>query len=295
MDNVDLRLLKLFDEIYTQRSVSKASRRLGLTQPAVSIALSKLRKRFGDPLFVTTPRGMEPTTQAVAMIDTIRQAVAVLEAITHFKYSFDPATSQRLFRLAMTDVGQITVLPSLLNRLKAVAPALRVEVTNIDDHTTALLEAGEADLVLGFLPQLQERFFQQSMFEEHFVCLARKGHPRVREQLTREHFERELHVHVTSSGTGHLIVDKNLDRLGVKREVAVRIPNFLGLATVIGHTDYLCTLPARAGEVMARSGEVVCWPCPVDIERYRVCMHWHERQSHDPGNAWMREMVRNAL
>ncbi len=289
--NIDLRLLLLFDEIYKTGNLSRAADRLSLTQPAVSLALGRLRRHFNDPLFVRTPDGMEPTLHANGLIELVRSSISMLQATIDFKLDFAPEKSDRLFRLCMTDVGQTVLLPGLLNALRGTAPGVRVDVTNITDKTSRALEAGDIDLAVGFMPRIESRFYQQVLFDEEFVCLARRDHPRIKRELTLKRYESELHVLVSSSGTGHLVVDSSIREQNVQRKVGVQIPNFIGLATVIGATDYLCTLPRKAGEIMARGSEVNVWKPPFAIPTYQVKQHWHERQARDPGHIWLRNVI----
>ncbi|MDB5967105.1 MAG: nahR1 [Polaromonas sp.] len=291
LTNIDLRLLLLFDEVYKTGNLSRAAEKLSLTQPAVSIALGRLRRHFDDPLFVRTSQGMAPTPYADGLISLVRAGIGTLQATIGFRLEFVPETSTRLFRICMTDVGQIVLLPGLLNSLRRQAPGVRMEVTSINEHTSRALEAGDTDLAVGFMPHIDDAFYQQVLFEEEFVCLARHGHPRVGKQLSLARYESELHVVVTTSGTGHLVVDQSIADQGVRRQVGVRIPNFLGLATVIGATDYLCTLPRRAGEIMAVASRVRVLAPPFHIPTYRVRQHWHERQARDPGHMWLRNVV----
>lgn len=291
MSQIDLPALRVFHEIISTGSLSRSAQRLGVTQPAISIALGKLRRHFDDQLFVRVGNGMVPTPQAVAMHDKVKAAIAAMESALTFRVEFDAATTDRVFRISMTDVGQIVLLPDLLDRVAVSAPHAQVEVSNITDRTPQLLEAGEIDLVVGFTPNFPDGFYQQALFRERFACLCRRGHPRIARLPTLEEFQAERHVVVITSGTGHLIIDRHIEQLGLRREVAVRIPNFLGLATVIGQTDYLCTLPRRAADIMARSGEVSAWDVPFDLPEYVVHQHWHERQLRDPGSRWLRESI----
>ncbi|MES2399440.1 MAG: LysR family transcriptional regulator [Pseudomonadota bacterium] len=291
MDNIDLRLLVLFDEIYKASSLSKAADRIGLSQPGVSLALERLRKHFNDKLFVRTTNGMEPTLHAKALLPIVRQGIAALQATMAFRFQFVPEDSDRTFHISMTDVGQIVLLPSLLNQLRLLAPNVKIEVSTINKDVPKALESGDLDLAVGFVPQLQNFFYQQVLFEEKFVCLARKAHPRIKDSITLRQYERELHVVVTTSGTGHLVIDKTIDKLEVHRKVGVHIPNFIGLSTIIGATDYICTLPFRAGEIMAHHGEVKLLKVPFEVPSYVVKQHWHERQAQDPGNRWLRQVI----
>jgi DNA-binding transcriptional LysR family regulator len=289
MDNIDLRLLLLFDEVFKTNSLSKAAERLEMTQPGASLALGRLRHHFGDTLFVRTSKGMESTPLAQAIIPTVRTAIAALQATMSHRLRFEPADTDRTFRISMTDVGQIVMLPSLLNRLSELAPHAHVEVTTIDKQIHKALEAAELDLAIGFVTYLEDQFFQQLLFEDEFACLVRIGHPRIATEITRRQYELESHVVVATSGTGHQMLDKTLEKLKVRRRVSVQIPSFLGLATIIGATDYLCTLPRRAGELMAARGGVKLLALPFKVPPYPVKQHWHARQAQDPGHQWLRQ------
>lgn len=291
MDNIDLNSLRLFNEIFETGSLSRTADRMGLTQPAISIALGRLRRHFDDALFVRVGNTMKATPQAEGLIEGVRGAIAALEATLVYRSKFEPISTDRTFRLAMTDIGQIVLLPRLLDELTIVAPAAHIEVSNISERTPQQLEAGELDVAVGFVPQLSAGFFMQALFKERFACLARSDHPRIHAAPTLEQFRSESHVVVTTSGTGHLIVDKTLEERKIQRKVAVRIPNFLGLATIVGSTNYMCTLPRRAALIMAQSGAVSAWPTPFELPEYTVKQHWHERQARDPGNRWLRELL----
>ena len=291
MLNIDLHSLRVLDEIYKTGSLSRTAVHLGLTQPAISISLTKLRRHFDDALFVRVGNVMKPTPQAEGLMDNVRAALAALESTLAYRLDFDPATTDRTFRIAMTDIGQIVILPAMLDVLKREAPFARLQVSNVSDRTPQSLEAGELDLALGFIPQIPEAFFQQALFRERFACLCRVDHPRVAGPPTLAQFEQESHVLIETSGTGHLIIERTLEGLRIDRRIAVTIPNFLGLATIVGHTDYLCTLPRKAALIMARGGEVAAHDLPFDLPDYTVRQHWHERQARDPGNRWLRSVM----
>lgn len=293
LTNLDLRLLQLFDAIHRLKNLSRAAESMGLTQPAVSLALGKLRAHFDDPLFVRTARGMEPTACAAALHDLIRVSINALQATLDFQLDFKPQESTRSFGICMTDVGQIVLLPGLLNVLRTQAPGVRVDVTSITEDTPRALESGDLDLAVGFMPNIDGRFYQQVLFDEEFACLARNDHPRIGRRLSLRQFQQEQHVVVKTSGTGHLVVDKAIQAFGLRRRIAVQIPNFIGVATVVGATDYLCTLPQRAARILARSPGVSEYTLPFKVPAYQVKQHWHERQHHDPSHAWLRSLVVN--
>ncbi|MBS0511934.1 MAG: LysR family transcriptional regulator [Proteobacteria bacterium] len=295
MHSLDTRLLQIFDEIYKTRSVSRAAEQLGLGQPVVSIALGKLRQHFGDPLFVRTSSGMDPTPLGEELVRPIRNAIDALQAALGYRTAFDPRTVQRMFRIAMTDISQIVLLPGLWTRLHQLAPGVTVDVANLSLETAHMLESGEVDLALGFMPQLDAGFYQHTLFAQRYVCLASVDHPRIQGELTLERFQAEEHAMVISSGTGHGYLERELARQGVTRKVVLRVPNFLGVAFVVEHTDLVVTIPARLGDMLSRHGRFRIYPTPFAQPGYSVKQFWHERFHHDPGNRWLRGLIRELL
>lgn len=284
---LDANLLQLFELIYDTRSVTRAAEQLGLAQPTVSIWLAKLRRQLNDPLFVRTPSGMLPTPEADTLIGTVRQALESLRYLAQRETKFDPATSERRFHICMTDASHITLLPQLLAHVRPVAPGVRLGAERIDDHTAQRLESGEADLALGLIPELGAGFYQQSLFNQDWVCLANAGHPRIGETLSRERYAQEGHIAIVS-GTGHHLLDASLERLHVKRRVVLELPGFLGLTAIVSTTDLLVTLPRHIGETLAGIGGLRVFPCPIPIPGFTVKQHWHSRYHNDPGNRWLR-------
>ncbi|XAH23544.1 LysR family transcriptional regulator [Xylophilus sp. GW821-FHT01B05] len=288
---MDLKLLTIFDEVYKTRSVSRAGENLGMPQSSISIALARLRRHFGDPLFVRTSDGMQPTPHAIALVAPIRQALELLRGITRQQALFDPASAQRCFRICMTDITHLALLPSLINRLGEIAPAINVEITHISAQTPKMLESGEADLAVGFMPQLEAGFYQQKLFEQHFSCVVRQDHPRVRARLTQNMFKRESHVIVTAVGTGHNLVEEELERIGVRRNVTLRLPNFLGIGALVSNTDLIVTVPHRVAETLRRIAAVKVLPPPFDLPGFPIKQHWHDRYQQDPANRWLRSVI----
>jgi len=295
MDSIDIRLLAVFDEIYKTRSVTAAAEALGLGQPAVSVALSKLRHHFGDPLFVRTSSGMEPTPFSEGLVRPVRAVLDALEQVLGHRSEFDPASSDRSFRICMTDISQLALLPKLWKRLRATAPGVRIEVSPLSADTARMLESGEADLALGFIPQLEAGFYQQLLFRQNFVCMVAADHPRITDALSLAQFEAEDHAVISSSGSAPAIVEREITRQRIKRRVALKIPNFLGAAFVIEHTDLLVTIPQRLGDVLQGRGAFRIFPVPFELPQYEVKQHWHERYHQDEGNRWLRGVVSELL
>jgi DNA-binding transcriptional LysR family regulator len=283
--------LTIIDELYRTRSVSQTAENIGLNQPAVSMSLARLRRHFNDPLFVNTSHGMEPTAHATEIIAGLRQAYALLRSAIEHREVFEPATSNRTFRIAATDIGQVVILPTLMKRLREIAPQVTVDFSNLTEGSPGRLESGEVDVALGFIPPLKTGFHRQKLFTERFVCVVRSGHPRIRKTLAVDAFQRELHLIVTTSGTGHSMLEKTLEANGIRRRVGLRVPNFLGLATLLSATDLLATVPERLAEVVAGLTKVRVFPPPFEIPPYFVMQYWHARSDKDQGNRWLRALV----
>ena len=284
---LDVNLLQLFELIYSSRSVTRAAEHLGLAQPTVSIWLAKLRKQLNDPLFVRTPSGMLPTPEADALIGTVRQALESLRYLAQREARFDPATSDRRFRICMTDASHITLLPQLLAHVRSTAPGVRLGAERIDNQTAQRLESGEADLALGLIPELGAGFYQQSLFTQDWVCLANAQHPRIGETLSADMYQVEGHINVVS-GTGHHLLDASLERHHLEHRVVLELPGFLGLTAIVSTTDLLVTLPRQIGETLAKLGGLNVFSCPIPIPTFTVKQHWHTRYHNDPGNRWLR-------
>ncbi len=291
MARFDMELLAVFEEIYSSGSITRAAENLGMAQPTASIALSRLRRHFGDPLFIRTPRGMEPTPHALEILGDVRAATAALHSALRHKKEFAPAHSEREFNICMTDISEIVLLPTLLNHLKQVAPGIRIDATTISPDTPMQLASGEVDLAVGFMPHLEAGFYQQKLFDQNFVCLLAADHPRIADTMTRKAFLHEGHVLIKSSGTGHSIVEKSLNAKGIARRIVLRVPSFLGVARIVAQTECIATVPQRFGSAMVQQENVKMLPPPVKLPDFSVKQHWHERFHADPANQWLRKMV----
>lgn len=288
---MDIRLLAVFDEIYKTRSVTRAAEHLDMAQTSVSLALGRLRRYFNDPLFVRTGSGMMPTPHALALVPTLRQALELLREATQQRVLFDPATSHRHFRLAMTDISHLEFLPSLMNRVVEQAPHVRVEVLRITPDTPRELEAGEADLAVGFMPELEAGFYQQTLFEQSFACVMQRNHPRIGEQLTEQQYREEKHVSITAPGTGHHLVEHALNRQRIERQVALTLPTLPGVGNLLARTHLVATVPDRVAQMLVRIAQVKALPPPFELPSFSIKQHWHARFQYDPANQWLRGIV----
>ena len=284
---LDVKLLRLFDLLYTTGSVTRAAEKLGQSQPTVSIWLAKLRVALHDPLFVRTPSGMQPTPRADALIATAREALEHLRRLSEWQPKFMPAEAQRRFRICMTDASHVTLLPQLLAHVREVAPQVALVATRIDGATAHALAAGEADLALGLIPDLESGFYQQTLYEQDWVCLVNARHPRITKTLTLRQYKEESHIAV-AYGTGQQLLEAALQRQRIQRRELLEIPGFLGLPAIVSTTDLIATLPRMIGESLAKSAGLAVHDCPVAVPSFLVKQHWHARYHADPANRWLR-------
>ncbi|SFM34169.1 LysR family transcriptional regulator [Variovorax sp. OV329] len=292
MAGLDLDWIHVFDEVYQGGSVSKAAERLGLAQSAASTALNKLRLHFDDRLFTRTAQGMLPTPRAQELYPALREVLAQLEIARGSRVAFDPATAQRSFRICLTDISEVVLLPALLGHLRQAAPGVRIETEIVSTASARRLEDGEVDLAVGFMPQLDAGFYQQTLFKQNFVCLVARDHPRITGgRMTVKRFSAEAHAVVSSSGTGHAIVDKTIARQGIERRVVAHLSSFLGVARIVARTELLVIVPRVLGEVLATQEAVKMVEPPFALPSYAVKQHWHERFHADAGNAWLRRTM----
>jgi len=291
MSKLDLEWLAVFDEVYKTGSVSKASDRLGMAQAAASTMLNKLRAHFDDRLFARTAQGMQPTPYAQRLVVHVREVLSQLDQARGSRGGFDPGEARRNFRICMTDISEVVLLPGLLDHLRRVAPGVHIETEIISTESGRRLEDGEVDLAVGFMPQLDAGFYQQTLFMQNFVCLVARNHPRIGARLTRKRFEAEAHAVISSSGTGHAIVDKTITRLGIERNVVARLSSFLSVARIVAQTELIVIVPRILGEVLETQEPVRLLDAPFVLPPYAVKQHWHERFHADAGNAWLRRTV----
>ena len=291
---LDAKWLRLFEQIFATRSVTRSAEALGQSQPTVSIWLGKLRERLGDPLFVRTADGMLPTPRAQALIGPVRDALRALGEIAAPQAPFDPATSTRPWRICMTDASHATVLPRLLARLRAQAPHATVTAVRIDDGTAAALQSGAADIAVGYIPGLDTGFYQQALFEQDWICLAGPANTRIGATLTLRGYREAFHV-ATAGGTGAADLEAALARARVTRQVMLTLPGFLGLAATVSASDLVATLPRQIGELLARNAGLRVLACPFAVPPFTVKQHWHARFHQDAANRWLREQVAGLL
>jgi len=295
---LDPKLLRLLDLLYTTRSVTRAAEQLGQSQPTVSIWLGHLRRALNDPLFVRTPEGMQPTPRTDALIGTVREVLEGLKRLSESQTVFEPAASKREFRIFMTDASHITLLPRLYAHVRALAPSIRLEAATMDARLVPALQTGEADLALGLVRGLESGseagFYQQTLFEQDWICLCNPRHPRLGgdvppDSFALERYLAEAHVAIVS-GTGYQLLDATLKHLSAERRVLLELPGFLGLPAILSSSDLVATLPRHIGSSLAETAGLRILPCPLNIPSFSVKQYWHARYHHDAANQWLRNV-----
>ena len=287
---LDLNLLKTFDALMDERSVTRAAARLALTQPAVSGMLVRLREAFGDPLFVRSSRGVLPTARAEALAPTVRQVLLEVAAMLQ-PLSFDPARATLTMTVAATDYALRVIVLPWLAVLRAQAPGLCVAVQPVDDlHVAAQLERGEVDLALTTPEAAPPSVHARPLFDERYVCVARAGHPAMAAgALTLDAFCALDQALVSYGGSPFEgVTDRALAALGRQRRVVASVGSFLMLPELLRRTDLIALAPARLIE--GERDLVSCVP-PLAVPGFTKLAVWHERRHRDAGQRWARERL----
>lgn len=290
--DLDLNLLVVLQALLAERSVTRASERLALSQPAVSHALARLRRFFGDRLLVRTPHGMEPTPRASAMAEPLERALADLTRAVSSPGEFDPRRSRRRFHVATDDYLELILMPRLLASVWRDAPGIDVRVHGVGARSGHDLAEGRIDFivdpleVLGQLPGA----YSQRILDERFVCVARAGHPALaKRRLTAKAFASLSHALVAPAGRPGSIVDTALGKLGLRRRVAIAIPHFIVAPAIIRETDAVATLPERIARTLGEG--LMMFEPPIDLPSFTIETIWHERYHNDPAHAWLRRCI----
>jgi DNA-binding transcriptional LysR family regulator len=290
---LDLNLLVVFHHLLMHKKVSAVAQVLGMSQPAVSSALGRLRASLGDDLFLRTQAGMEPTPYALQLAEPVALSLNGLQQAFNVRAAFDPKSSCRNFKIAMTDVGEMYFLPVLMKGLSREAPGVTVQVESVTHPSLKEdMTAGRIDLALGLLPQLQAGFFQQALFRQKYICLMRKGHPLAgKNKLSLSTFTEAEHVRVVASGTGHGRVDVALEQKKLRRHIRLTVPHYVALGDVLSQSDLIATVPERFADRILRPYDLVKRDLPIQVGESAIHQFWHSRLHRDPGHQWLRQHI----
>lgn len=292
LKDMDLNLLVVFNQLLNERKVSRVADNLGLGQPAVSNALARLRKQFGDELFLRTSTGMQPTPFAEQLAGSISHALSVIHGAVNANTSFEPESSTRRFSIGMTDIGEIYFLPRLMEKIQKIAPHVAIStVRNTATQLKDAMEAGQVDLAIGLLPQLKAGFFQRRLFSQRYVCMFRSGHRLARKKMSAADFYAAEHVAIVSAGTGHSKVDEVLDGRSPKRVVKLTVPHFVAIGHILQATDLVATVPEKLAERMTGPFGLKHVAHPVKLPGIGINLFWHAKYHKDAANQWLRSLI----
>ncbi len=289
--SVNLNLLVAFDALIEERSVTRAARRVGVSQPALSASLHRLRELFGDPLFRRAAHGLEPTPRALELAAPVRQGLRLLgEALS--PPSFDPASARRGFVILASDYVEFVLLPPLLRQIAALAPGISLEVKPWGLHEIPpQLARGEADLLIGFYDQVPPQHSAKPLFEEEYAVIARRRHPKIKTRLTLARYLECGHVLVSEKSGSPGSVDRALAAQGKSRRVAARVSHFLLVPMLVARTDLVAALSRRVAEPFAAALKLRLFPPPLSLPKSRIGQAWHDQMTADPGHRWLREQI----
>jgi DNA-binding transcriptional LysR family regulator len=281
----DLNLLTSFQALIEERSITRAGRRLSLTQPAMSRVFDRLQQMFGDELLVRTTRGYEPTRRALDIYAELKQLLPKIENLLR-RDEFKPDEAKGVFRIAATDYAALVVLPGLTKVLVKIAPNIRIEVSPPDDILERL-SANTLDLAFR-VSEAAQPFRSEPVFEDRIVCLVRHGHALTEQRITLDLYLTWKHV---AGGGMPGLVQRNLDQIGAKPDVQLRVP-FSVLGPVIERTDMIATVPLRMAKRIAAMSNTQIVTAPKEFQRFTYLQIWHPRNDSDPVHKWLRELIK---
>lgn len=288
----DLNLLPVFLALMEERSVTRAAARLGVTQPALSNSLNRLRDTLRDPLFIRERYGIRPTQLAEEIAPTIEAALAQLDDLIVTQQEFQPANAERLFVLAPNSYVELVLMPALVAKTQELAPGIKLRMTPFgSDLAETGAVSGTTAMVLGRIIDPPDSLVVQHLMDDGLACVLRRDHPDVGDHISREQYESLKHVNVLPPGRLRAGLFQALGQKNLKREVAVSVTHFLAVPEMLAVTDYCATLPSLICRSLERDPRLKVLPTPLDLGTFPVQMAWHIRYRHDPAHRWLRSMI----
>ncbi|MFT4711776.1 MAG: DNA-binding transcriptional LysR family regulator [Candidatus Azotimanducaceae bacterium] len=292
LSDIDLNLFVVFDAIYTEGNLTRAGDIIGITQPAVSNSLSRLRNMFDDPLFVRTADGMVPTPVAQNIIGSVRQALGLMRASVQESESFDPKSSDKHFRVSMTDLSQSILLPYLFKRLKTDAPSVAIDCYHVRRRDMNIeLASGNLDLALDIPLTPDPRIKQAPLFSHPQVCIIRKDHPSIGDELDIDSYLKLRHIQISSRRGGLGQVDLALGKMGKRRQIALRTQHYLAVSELVTRSELALTVPQIFADHLVTQLPVRYLQLPFSVPNLESHLYWHESTDQDRANRWLREVI----
>ncbi|ASU40089.1 LysR family transcriptional regulator [Herbaspirillum sp. meg3] len=290
--DIDLNLLVVFQEVFQDRQISSVARRLNLSQPAVSNALARLRRTFGDALFVRTAQGMQPTPFAQQLAEPVASALLHVSKALNRQEAFSPATSERHFTIAMTDVGEVYFMPVLIEQCSLLAPGIQISTVRagtIDLKTE--MESGRVDLAIGAFDNVSSALYQRRLFRQNYVSMFRQDHPLAGKKVSIKEFLAARHLVVSSLESPYDRINQNLEKAGIRPNVHFRVPHFTAVPYIVSTTDLIVTVPQKLAESAAQPFNLQYIRPPLRLPSLQTNIFWHRRFNQDEGNQWLRGFI----
>ena len=293
---LSLAQLQLVDTLARNGNLTDAAKQLGLTQPAASRALARLRQELQDPIFVRTSEGMRPTPYGKRLAAAVHDAVRVLRDGMEREENFAPATCKRTFNVFMSDVGQLICLPPILKRLSVVAPGVTLRVRPFPFKAAHLsLESGDVDAAIGTYTTIVSGCRQKRLYQGQYVCIAREDHPHFVHGMTAEAFREVPHAIADATGYIHEMLDRWLARQNIRRNVKLHVPHYLVLPLLVAQSDVIAITASGVADLFASLVPLKVMGLPIKVPEFDIKLFWHERFHRDPVNRWFRDLVSSTL
>lgn len=291
---IDLNLLVAFDALMNERNVTRAATQVGVSQPAMSAALARMRKLFGDPLFLRSADGLLPTARARDLSEPIAQALRQIESTLVKRPEFVPQKASLIFKLGLSDYPAFVLLPSLLHALAEKAPdvSLNVHAFNNRDHAIDLLDAGVIDAAIGVPPTHADgRILTQPVLQDEFVTIVAKDHPAARRGMSMKNYLELPHVLVSPEGELYGIVDQALAQQGKKRKVAMTLPQMFAVPPIVAQTSMTATVLKKVALHSPVGRRLALFPPPLPLPNVVFNLIWHRRSDTHPAQLWIRGLI----
>lgn len=288
----DLNLLTIFEAILAERSMTRAAKRLGMTQPAISNALNRLRQQIDDPLFLRTADGMTPTPRAQALAPAIQSALETVRRSLSDDAAFNPERSNRTFTLALGDFSEQAIAPYLIREVRAQSKTIHFQfLSNPGSSLIKEMREGRVDLVWDGMAVEQSGFVSEVVESSNMVCVMAKNHPLAhKDVLTIEDYAQAEHVQLSATSSYTHDTDQQIRRMGIKRKFSVEVPRFLSMMRITASTDLMCTMTENFARTYQDDFGIVVKALPFELTR-EVYQSWHSSQANDPGHTWLRDLL----
>lgn len=302
LNRIDLNLLVYLDALLRERNVTQAANTLNLSQPAMSNGLRRLRELFDDPLLVRTSEGMTPTERALELEPVVREVLTSIDRAVQQRSAFEPQDAHRVFRIMASDYAESTLLPTVLGKLRNLAPGLTLDIMTPSDVSFLDVERGKVDMVINRFDSMPQSFHQIHLWNDSFSCVLSPENP-VLEDFTLENYLKANHVWVSKTGMGVGVgvnpddvqrlgwVDAALNKLGKKRQIRVFTRHYQAAMTMAEQNDLIVTLPTRAALLKLDNPRVVLRDPPLEIPPLELKMAWSPLLQHNPANKWLRKLI----